>query len=1385
MSGTTSQLGEPDGSAAPSLIGERYEVLSVLGRGGMGTVFRVRDRFSGRLLALKRVSFDARVSIRSLFEREYTTLARLTHPSLLEVYDYGLEADAAYYTMELLDGDDLSRLAPLPYPRVCRHLLQVATTLTLLHARRLVHRDLSPRNVRVGPNDACKLLDFGALGAFGEQGAVIGTPPCVPPEATEHEALDERVDLYGLGCLAYYALTGRHAYPASQVAQLPSYWAQPIEAPSALVAARQANGAQLPALPAELDDLVLSLLQLDRSARPTSAGAVIEHLHAILGQSALDEFELAANHLTRAPTAGREAQLTAAQHWTDQLLRERGQVLVFEGPEGVGKTRLLQEIALAAKLRGPSVILVDASADERPYATARALCQGIFAAVPSTALDAARPHAALLGQIAPELGGPAEAAPSEAPPQDALWQNRVQLALRSFILEVSRRTPLALLVDNLHDCDHHSATLISTLAHDTKHGRLLLVAALRPDDNALAVLCCRALRAHGQVFAVDNLSAAQLASWFEALFGRHTPNLPRLCQFAYAQTAGQPSATVELLYALLRAKQLRYSGGSWVLPLAPSTSALPSSGADAVRARVEGLGSQARAVAQALCLQRGTLTRSLCHVLCELDEASLQPALKELVDARILLSQRDGYTFAHDAVRDALRAQMPVEERTRQQRRIADTILARASPQIWERLQAGLHLLEANDERAMPLLCKLGFTLSTNPESMAGCVPILERALELAKARGRSQRELATLLAPLAVAAYVVDRRLERYTNEFVACFVGLTGLSLAQRLRPLLGKHLSSYLGLGWAALRHAFTPRARRHTRFADMIEMFIGAAVTLAGKSAICLDGPGIQKLVDLLEPLTVFGKRHVTQFAHDFCQSLWLVTQDRYGETYALCVDLEQRLYSPSIVRQTQAEARRLWQGGLHYVLGLFESFASDPKVLERAVQLEKSVFSVDRMIAAQLRRLYHTFRGEADALRQANEQVEAAALQSGSSWQVETWSAIVTNYAAGLWGDLVDAKRALTETERLAIEVPTLARYAQSSRAVYCLELGRARDCVSAFEDMFKHEKPRERIGWTSSMGLCASAYNELGDHAKARQLCEEVLRDLDPRDARYAGMYLPAASALVFALASLGEHAAAERYLNEQLARYQPGQSPLVLGTLHESGARSAWLRGDRKAFTLHLKEVERYFCPLGQAALIRRFLRLTMLGGSEGEISAQIAAMREVKAFENALAALTDRDMMAHHIFAWLMQKCEGFRGYLFLKSTKGARLTAANDQREPPDAVLQLAARGLGSMSMDDVTTHCGPVELSTQGERPMSKRENEAASAEILHVHLLSFVRAERFCAEGALVLRGTHAKPPRLRYDLLQVAAKHLRRAHATATSQAVHSPPPTPDHSAAS
>src|SRR5689334_14526535 len=239
-------------AAAPLLatgdrVAGRYRIESLIAEGGMGAVYRAFDESGGMFVALKRRANDMRVA--RMFEREYHTLVSLEHPRIIHAYDYGVDATGAYYTMELLDGSDLRELAPLPYRRACRYLRDVASSLALLHARRLLHRDISPRNVRVTGDDRCKLIDFGVLSSFGVAEVLAGTAPFVPPEALSGAPLDQRADLFSLGALSYWVLTGRHAYPARAMDELPRFWRSPPVAPSK---ARERDDAQEP-IPAALD----------------------------------------------------------------------------------------------------------------------------------------------------------------------------------------------------------------------------------------------------------------------------------------------------------------------------------------------------------------------------------------------------------------------------------------------------------------------------------------------------------------------------------------------------------------------------------------------------------------------------------------------------------------------------------------------------------------------------------------------------------------------------------------------------------------------------------------------------------------------------------------------------------------------------------------------------------------------------------------------------------------------------------------------------------------------------------------------------------------------------------------------------------------------------
>src|SRR5262245_2565148 len=209
--------------AVGDCIAGRFHVEEVLGRGGMGTVFRVRDDRSGKKLALKRgwVRDQRRSHARGdLLEREYHTLIQLAHPRIIEVYEYGIDEHGPYYTMELLEGEDLHAAGPLAWARVCALLYDVASSLAILHARRLLHRDVSLRNVRCTPDGRAKLLDFGAMIPMGVAKDMVGTPPFVAPEVMQMQELDARADLFSLGAVGYYLLTGRHAFPARRMREL-------------------------------------------------------------------------------------------------------------------------------------------------------------------------------------------------------------------------------------------------------------------------------------------------------------------------------------------------------------------------------------------------------------------------------------------------------------------------------------------------------------------------------------------------------------------------------------------------------------------------------------------------------------------------------------------------------------------------------------------------------------------------------------------------------------------------------------------------------------------------------------------------------------------------------------------------------------------------------------------------------------------------------------------------------------------------------------------------------------------------------------------------------------------------------------------------------------
>jgi serine/threonine-protein kinase len=270
----------------------QYVIEKKLGEGGMGEVYLARHTLLRRPTAIKLLPPErAGEKTVARFEREVRATSRLSHPNTVAIYDYGRTREGVfYYAMEHLDGLDLQRLVqehgPLPPERVVHILLQIAGALSEAHARGLVHRDLKPANVflceRGGQRDTVKVLDFGLVKETGSDqsgpaqtdvDALVGTPTYLPPEAIHSpSAVDSRSDLYAVGAIGYFLLTGRDVFQGSSVVALciAHLHEKPVRPSERLK--RE--------LPADLEALIMTCLEKSPEGRPQSAAALRRSLLA-------------------------------------------------------------------------------------------------------------------------------------------------------------------------------------------------------------------------------------------------------------------------------------------------------------------------------------------------------------------------------------------------------------------------------------------------------------------------------------------------------------------------------------------------------------------------------------------------------------------------------------------------------------------------------------------------------------------------------------------------------------------------------------------------------------------------------------------------------------------------------------------------------------------------------------------------------------------------------------------------------------------------------------------------------------------------------------------------------------------------------------------------
>jgi eukaryotic-like serine/threonine-protein kinase len=261
---------------------DRYELGPVLGQGGMARVYRGLDRQLRRQVAIKVLAppFDRDREFVERFQREARAAAGLSHPNIVAVFDSGSDDGTHFIVTELVDGetlaDRLRRDGPMPSGEAVAVAVHVARALAAAHERGLIHRDIKPGNVMLLPDGRVKVVDFGIARAAGSDtltntGVVLGSTAYLSPEQAGGQPVDERADLYALGCVLYEMLTGQVPFSAdTPIATMYRHVNEDAPPPSTVA----------PVQP-ELEDVVLRCLEKDPKRRFASAAELEAALLAV------------------------------------------------------------------------------------------------------------------------------------------------------------------------------------------------------------------------------------------------------------------------------------------------------------------------------------------------------------------------------------------------------------------------------------------------------------------------------------------------------------------------------------------------------------------------------------------------------------------------------------------------------------------------------------------------------------------------------------------------------------------------------------------------------------------------------------------------------------------------------------------------------------------------------------------------------------------------------------------------------------------------------------------------------------------------------------------------------------------------------------------------
>jgi tRNA A-37 threonylcarbamoyl transferase component Bud32 len=1260
----------------------RYTIVKLLGRGGGGEVYEARAA-GGNHVALKLLRRDdvaRHPELATAFRREFCRLEQLRHPRIIEVYERGGDPAGLYYTMELLTGSDLRALAPLPYRRACELLRDVALSLAIMHSRRLVHRDVSPSNVRCTEDGRAKLLDFGATVTAGLVSYAIGTPHGMPPEALRREPIDARTDIYGLGALAYWLLAGRHAYSARTFAQLELAWRALPQPPSAFA----------PDVPEALDRLVMSMLSLDANARPGSAMEVINRLEAIADLAALEPAEAARASFVSPTLVGRAAEVEWIGERLRATLQGRGGSIIIEGESGMGRSRLLGHLVLEAA--SSELVVLHASALDsaaRPYGVLRALSEELLRAAPDLAAD--------------------------APPEE-LWRagdHAKQRAFHEWLLRVSARQSLVLLVDDFHACDEPSAAVLAGLADAAEN--LLIVATRESGARVRAPHPVQSLSRAATRIRLHPLDREDTEGLIRSVLGS-VPRLKLVADWVYEVGRGNPAQVVELIQCLVDRSIIRYVDGAWTLPATLDGADLPGDIAQALEQRLEQLSPAAAQLIQAMAVYARPMQIDDVVLLAapglaahERESQSFN-ALDELIAAHVLNLEGETYRFRHRLLAEAVARAVTPEQRQRLHQHFGDTLLERFGgyaldagdiTKVYKTMLGAYHLKLAGDDcRGL----EVSLPLYTYAERV-GHVPIWEgnewyvdaglRGLEIAERHGRPPSVKVRIWTALVTCGIHVDHRLIRHAEPALEQLAKDTGLARLEEFRDEPDPARRIRKAIGAAARAYEATPEAVRGLEPIPAIGQLVRCAVAAAAICSHTHDVARMTELRALLAPLADLSAPLGVWL--DYISAMIERCRGRLDREPELRARVLEWLERKEL--QTTDEIRLHMGGFTLYALGQLEAFQNPEQGLSRARELAENAPFM-RYEVSQLELLAHIAAGNQREAQACCECMEISALQGGAAkYQVQYSGLPFLVEAYAMAGDLMGTKHMLEKLQPIAEDAEAWVPFLDSARAQYHRLRGRLDEALKLSESARRSVRAGEHRGWLFASVTLIETLLDGGQALRGRELAEESLKL-----ARQAELGTVAEMRLLGLLArcesELLELDAGKKHIDAALTLAdRAGVAGILRGALHEVAALLALRAGDEAGFERHASSMERHCCAHGNPTLLERYQRLLDRAERKGFARSERTSVPRSGAARRNLSKEVLLELgpgaTPATILSMLLRKMGATSGFLFAMGQDGRlSLVAPRDVDAPRGLREALAA----STRMETACTHSAVFDSQT---------------------------------------------------------------------------------------